>query len=338
MKSFAQNFQALVRKKKTLLFLGLDPRLDLIAEDFKAEIQLPDNFLAEISAFSLDRWISAEKVNEFLEGISAFHSSSKAELRNFLYFSVALILALKDEVIGVKFQSACFERVGVFGKYALCVLATLARHLGLLTIFDGKRGDIGVTLKQYFQAYLSDSNAPVSMSFDAMTVNPNLGVDTWEEALPFLKAGKQLFFVTYPSSPTASDFSEALACGVPLYSFIAESVKRFLATHRLDFSPAPIGFVVGANKPEICAHIRNILPSSIMLAPGVGAQGAQISEVAPKTAGEQLLAIFPISRSIIHAYKDTKMAPDEVSVKFYTASLARAQRFNEELRRAVSFG
>jgi len=337
MKSFGQEFQALIREKRTLLFLGLDPRLDLISDDFKSEIQLPDNFLAEISALSLDRWICAEGANEFLDGISSFHPWSKDELRNYLYFSVALILALKDEVVGVKFQSACFERVGVFGMYALCVLATLARRLGLLTIFDGKRGDIGITLKQYFQAYLSDTDRPLSMSFDAMTVNPNLGVDTWEEALPFLEAGKQLFFVTYPSSPTASDFSEALACGVPLYSFVAQSVKRFLDRNKLDFSPAPIGFVVGANKPEICAHIRAILPSSIILAPGVGAQGAQIAEVASGIAGEELLAIFPISRSIIYAYKDAKIALDELPARFYTASLARVQRFNEELRRAVSF-
>ena len=44
--------------------------------------------------------------------------------------------------MGVKFQSAYFENLGLKGLHALSNLIKYSKELGLTTIMDAKRGDI----------------------------------------------------------------------------------------------------------------------------------------------------------------------------------------------------
>ncbi len=340
--AFGKKFQRLVREKKSVLFLGVDPDLSSTREDFPEGIAFPNELAEKLDKLGLSHYILEGAVEELTRFIEKHSPTAETELmRSFLRFCALAVLSAESEIIGVKFQSACFERIGVFGLYALSVLARLAESLGLITILDAKRGDIGVTLRRYLEAYLAEESTPLRASYDAITVNPLLGIDTWEELAGFLARGKQVFFVAYPSSPTGGDFAEAQVCGKPLYSFIAESAREFLLKHQLNrISPPPIGFVVGANKPESAVAIRQVIPDALFLVPGVGAQGARLADVANTFLGENKLSIFPIARAILYSYRNLgiKGADVDTRVTILIDSIkGSARKFNEELHRAVSF-
>src|SRR5690348_1531507 len=60
-------------------------------------------------------------------------------------FCCAIVEACADLVCAVKPQLAFFEARGMDGMRALAEVIALARRLGLLTVADAKRGDIGST-------------------------------------------------------------------------------------------------------------------------------------------------------------------------------------------------
>ena len=76
--------------------------------------------------------------------------------RSFVRLSMGILEAVADLVAAVKFQSAFYERLGRAGLDALCESLAHAWKLGLLTILDVKRADIGSTAEAYAEAYLGD--------------------------------------------------------------------------------------------------------------------------------------------------------------------------------------
>jgi orotidine-5'-phosphate decarboxylase len=70
---------------------------------------------------------------------------------------------------------------------------------------------------------------------------------------------------------------------------------------------ARVGAVVGATNPEQLRVLRELMPRSIFLVPGYGAQGGSAKDVALAfRAGKG--AIINSSRGIIFAHKDAKYA------------------------------
>lgn len=190
-------------------------------------------------------------------------------------------LALLDRVAGrvaiVKPQSACFEEVGPAGVEVLARVLGEARARGLLVLLDAKRGDIGSTAESYAAAYLRKS-APFAC--DALTVNAYLGLDTLE---PFLEAaaesGGGVFVVLRSSNPGARDLQDLPAPAQPLYERLAEALGRKAALLRgPETEWSGLGVVVGATWPEQSRRVREILPRSLFLVPGYGAQGGVASD------------------------------------------------------------
>ncbi len=338
---FSEKYSRLLKERRTLLVLGLDPHLSVIKEDFKDALELNEEILCFLASTSLIYYLSDDKVMRLLDFLYAGKGDKETSqsLVNFLRFCALAIYSLKDDVIGVKFQSACFERLGVYGSYCLSVLMELARRLDLLVLFDGKRGDIEITLSTYAEAYFSSENLPFSMEADAITLNPFIGIDTWNALIPYLKNGKQVFFIAYPSSPSASDFAEALVCGTPIYMFLASSARDILIKNRLDsIKPSPIGFVIGANKPEVAISIRSAMPDALFLVPGIGAQGVKLADVAYTFTSGSKLALFPISRALLYSYKTKtlKGVDGRQYQEIITTSVKdTALLFNTELRSTI---
>src|SRR5690242_7831434 len=69
-------------------------------------------------------------------------------------FCCEIIEACTKSIVAVKPQLAFFEARGVDGMRALAEVIKFARGLGLLTIADAKRGDIGSTSSAYAEAFL----------------------------------------------------------------------------------------------------------------------------------------------------------------------------------------
>ena len=95
-------------------------------------------------------------------------------------FCVEMMQLLSQYICGVKIQMAYFEQFGAEGVKAVEHLLKLAKELGLITLVDGKRNDIGSTAEAYSEAYLG--NGPLSA--DSLTVNPFLGTDG---IMPFVR-------------------------------------------------------------------------------------------------------------------------------------------------------
>jgi len=185
-------------------------------------------------------------------------------------YTLELLEALAHKVCAVKFQTAFFEALGPQGFALMHELMAGARVLSLPVIVDAKRGDIGSTAEAYARAYLK------SYPGSALTVNPYLGSDALE---PFFEAAKQsggaVFVLVKTSNPGSRLFQDlTLASGSRVYQAVADYLAE-QAQHQRVGNWSRIAAVVGATYPEQVLELRNRLPYSLLLLPGLGAQGGQ---------------------------------------------------------------
>ncbi len=193
-------------------------------------------------------------------------------------FSDAILEASVGAAAAIKPNSAFYERHGSRGIAALEQLLGRARELGVLTILDAKRGDIGSTMQGYADSYLA-VGAPLEA--DALTVSPYLGVGSLRPAFDLAAAsGKGLFVLALTSNPEGASVQHAVGPdGVP----VAVAVARAAADLNAGASPmGSVGLVVGATIGNAARDLGIDLTAvnGPLLAPGVGAQGAGQAELA----------------------------------------------------------
>ncbi len=220
-----------------------------------------------------------------------------------------VIEAVAEECVAVKFQVACFERLGAPGWAALAEAAGRASERGLLVIADAKRGDIDVSAAAYAQGFFGETptafGAVQGLGADALTVNPLLGADS---LAPFVSAAREhgggLFVLVRTSNPGAADLQElSLARGGSVSERLAEMVAELGAPSVGDAGLADIGAVVGATAPERLQRLRELMPHSIFLLPGVGAQGGRVEDLAAAFAPGRAGGLISASRGIVAAYE-----------------------------------
>src|ERR671919_3065190 len=208
-------------------------------------------------------------------------------------FCCGIVDAVAPHVVAVKPQLAFFEALGAEGMKAFEEVCAYARSAGLLVIADGKRGDIGSTARAYASAYLERGIA------DALTVNPYQGGDAVE---PFLQAcrlhGAGIFCLVKTSNAGAADVQElALSDGSRVWQHVARLVAEWGADLVGERGLSSVGAVVGATVPRAVGEARRLLPQSVLLLPGVGAQGATPADVARAFTSGPASALVTASRS-----------------------------------------
>lgn len=195
-----------------------------------------------------------------------------------------IIEATAPYVACYKPNIAFYEQWGVDGLRALeDTLAFIPDDIPV--IGDVKRGDIGSTAAAYARAMFEQ------WGFDAITLNPYLGRDSFEPYLQY--EGKGFYFVCRTSNPGAADF-QYLEAGedVRLYERVALTVT--------EWSPMA-GLVVGATAPDELRRVRALVPNASLLVPGVGAQGGSPREVAEAAGLEPGTIVVSASRSVMYA-------------------------------------
>ena len=215
-----------------------------------------------------------------------------------------LIDAAGPAAVAAKPQLACFERLGAPGWAALAEVVAAAQQAGLLVIADGKRGDVPVTAAAYAQALAGETPTPAGpvagLDADAFTANPLLGLDALE---PLLASGAGVFVLVRTSNPGAADVQDlALADGEALWERLARIVAGL--GERRDCGLRDVGAVVGATAPAHLARARELMPQTILLLPGVGAQGGRVEELAPAFAAGPAGGLVSASRSIVGAFAE----------------------------------
>ncbi|MCW3003036.1 MAG: pyrF [Conexibacter sp.] len=221
----------------------------------------------------------------------------------------AVIDAVGDAVVAVKPQVACFERLGAPGWDALQQLTEHARAAGLLVLADAKRGDIDVTATAYAQGFLGATPGPggdvPGLGADLLTVAPYMGLDTLRSFAAVARPhGAGIVVLVRTSNPGAADIEDAeLAAGGTVWEHVARLVAQLGDEHiGPESGLTDVGAVLGATHPEHLARARELLPRTIFLLPGVGAQGGRVEDLAPAFAPGRAAGLVTASRSIVNAH------------------------------------
>jgi orotidine-5'-phosphate decarboxylase len=231
--------------------------------------------------------------------------------------------------VAVKPQLACFERLGAAGWAALERVIAAVRAAGLLVIADAKRGDVPVSAAAYAQALFGSTPTPwgevEGLGADAATLNPLLGTDALE---PLLEAAERsaagVFLLVRTSNPGASDVLDLPAPERPLHERLAGMVAAAAPRLAGDCGLSGLGAVVGATEPEHLGRLRELMPDSVFLIPGVGAQGGRPEELGAAFGHHPASAIVTASRSIAAA-DDPGEAAEKLREAVFTVSQATAR-------------
>jgi orotidine-5'-phosphate decarboxylase len=289
--NFADRLADAVEHKRSQLVVGLDPRPDLLPVELKGDAHQ-------------GRAQAADACARFCRG---------------------LVDAVAPYVVAVKPQIAFFEALGADGVRAFEDVCVYSRSAGLQVIADAKRGDIGSTARAYATAYLEPTNGKGPLA-DALTVNPYLGRDSLD---PFLAAcrrdGAGIFCVVKTSNAGGADVQDlALSDGRPVWHQVAELVAEWGADLVGEHGLSSVGAVIGATHPRAVGEARKLLPRSILLLPGVGAQGATPADVARAFTSGPASALVNVARDVIYAFRVSGM-------DWRSAAAAEASKYAREV-------
>ncbi|MGO8859550.1 MAG: orotidine-5'-phosphate decarboxylase [Acidimicrobiales bacterium] len=177
----------------------------------------------------------------------------------------------------VKPQVAFFERHGSAGVGELERFLADAAGAGLLVVADAKRGDIDTTAAAYGDAWLGPGSP---LAADAVTVHPYLGLAALAPLVNLAgRTGRGVIVVTRSSNPEGRLIQEAVTRS-------GESVEESLLEEIAAWNRSPeipagtVGAVIGATLARSSFPLSQL--GGVILAPGLGAQGATPRDVADR--------------------------------------------------------
>ena len=308
---FMDRLCSAIVQKGSPVVVGLDPRVD----------SLPAPLLAECREL--------------------YGATTQTAAEALWRFNRAIIDAVHDLVPAVKPQLAFYERYGVAGMQAFARTVRYAQEAGLCVIADAKRNDIGPVAASYAEAFLGtttvfDHVVPGDFTVDAVTVNAFLGSDGMA---PFVNCacqyGRGLFVLVKTSNASSGEIQDQLVDGRPLYEHLGQLVETWGKTSRGASGYSLVGAVVGATYPEQGRRLRALMPHTLFLVPGYGAQGATAADVVGCFDARGQGALVNASRSILFAYRTPPYATRYGAAAYAAAARVATQQMIAELRHAL---
>ena len=215
-------------------------------------------------------------------------------------FGERCVELLTGAVAVVKPQVAFFERHGAAGMAALEAVIAAARAAGMLVIADAKRGDVATTAEAYGDAWFASP-----LAADAVTVTPYVGVGALEPMVAAARrVGGGVLVLTASSNPEGRAIQEAVAeDGRTVERAVLDAVTE-LNRKELATGPAQrlgsVGAVIGATRSPGALPLP--AAGGVLLAPGVGAQGATAAQIGAVFAGCPAGSVLPsVSRALLAA-------------------------------------
>jgi len=277
--NFIEDLIQLIKEKKSVVCMGLDPRMD-------NEGEIPQYLIEEI-----------KEPNKII-----------------IEFNKILIENTYELIPVIKPQIAFYEKYEALD--ALKETIKFAHKKGLLVILDAKRNDIGSTSEAYAYSLFKNLNADACtinayLGFDG--VKPFL--DYKEKGVfilvktsnPSSAEFQDLFSIRLDEIP--NDVIQYKVENMILkrnYIQLAELIHDW-SKNLIQFSNfTNLGVVVGATYPRELKKVREIVKNSFILIPGYGIQGAQAKDIKNGFYKNGLGGIVNSSRSIIYAYHTNK--------------------------------
>ena len=281
---FIEHLIQLIREKRSVVSMGLDPRMD-------KEDEIPQYLIKEL-----------DKPDKII-----------------LEFNKGLIDSTFDLIPVVKPQIAYYEKYEALN--ALKETIKYAHKKDMLVILDAKRNDIGSTSEAYahsmFKNYDADA-CTINAYLGIDGVKPFLkyqekGVFVLAKTSnPSSEEFQNLFSVKL--SNISNKITEHEIKNIKLKRnniLMAELVHSWNKSLSKFSDFTNLGCVVGATFPNELKKVREILKNSFILLPGYGFQGAQASDIKFGFYKNGLGGIVNSSRGIIYSYAKKQTFPPE---------------------------
>jgi orotidine-5'-phosphate decarboxylase len=195
-------------------------------------------------------------------------------------FCAACVEGFAGVVPVIKPQVAFFERHGSAGLAELERLLVAAGEAGLIVLADAKRGDIDTTAAAYAEAWLGEGSP---LAADAVTVHPYLGLAALAPLITTAgSTGRGVIVVTRSSNPEGRALQEAVTrSGVSVEDAILAEIAAWNGSAGVP--SGTVGAVIGATLERTAFPLSQL--RGVILAPGLGAQGATAQDVAARFTG-----------------------------------------------------
>lgn len=246
-----------------------------------------------------------------------------------------LIDALANHCAAFKFQVACFEAYGSLGWQTLEQVVAKTQSHAVPVIVDAKRADIGSSASHYRQGLLTSAagldGVPLpGLSANWLTTNPYLGEDSVASLLGTPDEGKGVFVLVRTSNRGAQDFQDQMIGDVTLAELVAKKVHSWGVKRRGKSGFSDVGAVVGATWPKQAKVLRQLMPHTLMLVPGFGAQGADADQAVAGCTDQGNGILVNSSRAILGAWQTHSDNSDPIE-----AARSALDTMNEQLNSAL---
>jgi orotidine-5'-phosphate decarboxylase len=145
---------------------------------------------------------------------------------------------------------------------------------------------------------------------------------------PFLAACRQhgagIFCLVKTSNAGADVQDVTLSDGRPLWHHVARLVCEWGEDLVGEHGLSSVGAVVGATHPRAVGEARRLMPQTVLLLPGVGAQGGSPRDLERAFTSGPASALVNASRSVNYAFRDS-------GADFRTAAGTEAERLKREV-------
>jgi orotidine-5'-phosphate decarboxylase len=318
MKTFADELQAVMKEKKSVLCVGLDPQLRF----------MPPHLIEEMRAVYGD---TEEAIGEL-----------------FYAFNREIINAVEPYIGIVKPQAAFYNRSHYTWK-ALEKTLAYAKYKGLLRIKDAKCKDGSETAETYAEAHIGevpffdDRRVVAPIRSDAVTIDGYIGEDSVGRYVKeILKHGTCAFVVDKTSFKPNSVIEQLVTDnGERVWERLAHYVAQWGEGTEGENGYRNCGTVMGATYPADAIRMREILPNSLLLVPGYSikggeGQGGEADGAVIAFNDDGFGAVVNASRGIIAAWQKGPFACDP---RDFAQAAAQAAEFashdlNTALKRA----
>ncbi|MFW9989360.1 MAG: orotidine-5'-phosphate decarboxylase [Candidatus Odinarchaeota archaeon] len=303
--NFIEDLIRAIREKKSVVCMGLDPRMD-------HEGEIPQYLIEEL-----------KEPNEII-----------------IEFNKGLIENTYDLIPVIKPQIAFYEKYEALE--ALKETIKFAHKNGLLVILDAKRNDIGSTSEAYAYSVFKNFNSDACTINGYLGFN---GVKPFLEykdkgvfillktSNPSSAEFQDLFSVKLEGVPNnVIEYKAERKILKRNYIQLAELINNWSSELKIFSDFTNLGAVVGATYPQELKKIREIIKRSFILIPGYGAQGAQARDVKMGFFKNGLGGIVNSSRGIIYAYhKNDKFSQEN----FGKAARDEINEMNKKINKEI---